>query len=145
MPQGSVAKRLHRDNEVITPNFTDDRDPLSKKVIGCAIEVHRALGPGLLESAYEECLAYELSESGLHVARQVPLPVVYKGVRLECGYRIDMIVEDTLLLELKAVDALLPIYEAQVLTYLRLRNLNVGLLINFHTRLLREGIKRLVL
>jgi len=130
---------------VITPNFTDDRDPLSKKVIGCAIEVHRALGPGLLESAYEECLAYELTASGLHIARQVPLPVVYKGVRLECGYRIDMIVEDMLLLELKAVDAMLPIYEAQVLTYLRLRNLNVGLLINFHTRLLRDGIKRLVL
>ena len=123
----------------------DDRDPLSGRIIGCAIEVHRALGPGLLESAYEECLAYELTANGLHIARQVPLPVVYKGVRLECGYRIDMIVQGTHLLELKAVEALIPIYEAQVLTYLRLRNLNVGLLINFHTRLLRDGIKRLVL
>jgi GxxExxY protein len=122
----------------------ESRDPLTQKVIGCAIEVHRVLGPGLLESAYEECLAYELTSQGLFVARQVPLPVVYKEVKLDCGYRIDIVVENSLLLELKAVEALTGVHDAQVLTYLRLSGLRTGLIINFHTRLLHNGIKRLV-
>jgi GxxExxY protein len=122
----------------------ESRDPLTQKVIGCAIEVHRVLGPGLLESAYEECLAYELTSQGLFVARQVPLPVVYKEVKLDCGYRIDIVVENSLLLELKAVEALTAVHDAQVLTYLRLSGLRTGLIINFNTRLLHNGIKRLV-
>ena len=110
-----------------------DRDPLTERVIGLAIEVHRALGPGLLESAYEECLCLELEHAGLGYARQVPLPVVYKGRRLECGYRLDVVVESALILEIKSVEQLLPIHDAQLLTYLRLSRQKVGLLVNFNT------------
>jgi GxxExxY protein len=120
-------------------------DGLSRQVIGCAIEVHKALGPGLLESAYEECLAHELSLHGIVHLRQHPLPVEYKGVRLDCGYRIDVLVEKTLILELKAVESLLPIHEAQVLTYMRIARVPVGLLINFNVPRLRGGIRRFVL
>lgn len=95
-----------------------ERDPLTNQIIGAAIEVHRHLGPGLLESAYEECLAWELTAAGLSVARQVPLPVVYKGVRLEAGYRLDLVVNSAAVVELKTVDALLPVHKAQLLTYL---------------------------
>ncbi len=119
-------------------------DQLSNLIIGAAIEVHRALGPGLLESAYEECLAYELQLRNIAFGRQVPLPVVYKGVRLDCGYRLDLLVEDLVIVELKTVDAFVPIHEAQLLTYLRMRNLWLGLLINFNTPVLKRGIKRLV-
>lgn len=122
-----------------------ERDPLSGAAIGAAIEVHRHLGPGLLESAYEECLCWELTQTGLAVQRQVPLPLVYKGVTLELGYRLDVVVEGSLVLELKTVDALLPIHEAQLLTYLRLSGLRKGLLLNFHTARMRDGIKRMVL
>jgi GxxExxY protein len=118
---------------------------LTKSVIGAAIEVHRALGPGLLESAYEICLCRELNLREIQFRRQVPIPVGYKGVKLDCGYRSDVIIEDSLLLELKAVDALLPIHEAQLLSYLKLTGLNVGLLINFNVELLRDGIRRRVL
>src|SRR5579863_6770012 len=97
-----------------------ENDPLTEKVIGSAIEIHRQLGPGLLESAYEECLCFELQDAGLTVRRQVPLPVVYKSVRLSCGYRLDLIVEDQLILELKTVEKLLPVHEAQFLTYMKL-------------------------
>jgi len=120
-------------------------EALSRDVIGCAIEVHKALGPGLLESAYEECLVHELGLRGITHSRQHPLPVEYKGVRLDCGYRIDVLVGKTLILELKAVESLLPIHEAQVLTYMRLARIPVGLLINFNVPRLRDGIKRFVL
>jgi GxxExxY protein len=117
---------------------------LSERVIGACIEVHRHLGPGLLESAYEQCLCHELSLMGLRFARQRPLPVTYKGAMLDCGYRLDVVVEEKLILELKAVEHLLPIHEAQVLTYLKLTVLDVGLLVNFNTPVLRGGIRRLV-
>lgn len=118
---------------------------LSDQAIGLAIAVHRQLGPGLLESAYEECLCYELKEAGLRLARQVPLPVVYKAVRLDCGYRMDIVVENDLVIELKAVERVLPIHEAQMLTYLRLSGHKLGLLMNFNTALLKDGLKRFVL
>ena len=121
------------------------RDPLTEKVIGAAIEVHRTLGPGLLESAYEECVAYELANAGLNVARQVGLPVQYKGVGLECGYRIDLMVNDSLIVELKTVEALLPIHEAQLLTYLKLSGISTGLLINFNVPVLKDGLRRMKL
>jgi GxxExxY protein len=122
-----------------------DRDPLSERVIGLAIDVHRALGPGLLESAYEECLCLELRQAEFGHARQVPLPIVYKGVRLDCGYRLDIVVGEALILEIKAVEQLLPIHDAQILTYLRLSGHRVGLLINFNTALLKNGVRRFVL
>lgn len=117
---------------------------LTGKVIGCAIEVHRALGPGLLESAYEECLCYELAQNGVWFSRQVPLPVVYKGIGLDCGYRIDIVVEDLVVVELKTVERLLPIDDAQLLTYLKLYGRPIGLLLNFNVPVMRVGIKRLV-
>ena len=122
-----------------------DFDPLSNRVLGCALEVHKALGPGLLESAYENALAYELSTAGLMAQRQVDVPVVYKKVKLDCGFRIDLLVEKQLVVELKSVESLLPLHEAQLLTYLKLTGCKVGLLINFNVRLLKSGIKRLVL
>ncbi|MFM9905980.1 MAG: GxxExxY protein [Pyrinomonadaceae bacterium] len=117
---------------------------LTEKIIGCAIEVHKAIGPGLLESAYEECLCYELAQNGLKFERQVPLPVVYKGVKLECGYKLDIIVENIVVIELKAVDRIIAIHEAQLLSYLRMLDLRVGLILNFHSSVLKEGIKRIV-
>lgn len=116
---------------------------LTEQVIGAAIEVHKLLGPGLLESAYEECLAHELHLRKLAFERQKPLPVEYKGVRLECGYRLDLVVENCLVLELKAVERLLPIRQAQLLTYLRLTGIKYGLLMNFHVPVLKEGLRRL--
>jgi GxxExxY protein len=118
-------------------------DPASGKVIGLSIEVHRHLGPGLLESAYEDCLAFELREHGIGFRRQVALSVVYKGMQLGCSYRMDFVVEEYLVLEIKAVDHLLAIHEAQLLTYLKLSNRKIGLLINFNVPLLRDGIKRM--
>ncbi len=118
---------------------------LTERIIGAAMEVHRALGPGLLKSTYEECVAREMQLSGLGFERQVSLPVAYKGVQLDCGYRLDFLVERAVVLELKAVDMLRPIHEAQLLTYLRLGGWTVGLLINFNVPILRNGIKRLVL
>ena len=120
-----------------------DKDPLTGKIIECGIEVHRALGPGLLESAYEECLAYELTEAGLEVKCQVTLPVSYKKVELDCGYRIDMLVEGQVILELKTVAKLIPIHEAQLLTYLKLSGIKIGLLMNFNVAYLKDGIKRM--
>ena len=120
-------------------------DDLSNKVLGCAIEVHRELGPGLLESAYEQCLAYELNQARIPFRLQVGLPVEYKQTKLDCGYRIDLLLEDKLIVELKTVDQLLKIHEAQVLTYMKLAKMKVGLLINFNVPMLRKGIKRLVL
>jgi GxxExxY protein len=118
---------------------------ITEKIIGAAIEVHKTIGPGLLESAYEECLAYEMRIRGLNFERQVPLPVVYKSVTLDCGYRLDFLVERAVVVELKAVESLQPIHEAQVLTYLKLGGWTVGLVINFNVPVLRDGIKRVVL
>lgn len=118
---------------------------LSGEIIGAAIEVHRALGPGLLESVYEECLCRELDIRNIHYIRQLPLPVDYKGVKLDCGYRLDLLVEDQILVELKAVDQLQPIHDAQVLTYLRLGGWKLGLLINFNVPVLKRGVRRLAL
>jgi GxxExxY protein len=116
------------------------RDQLSEQVIGLAIEVHRALGPGLLESAYEECLSLELKEHGLAHSRQVPLPIVYKSIRLDCAYRLDFVVEGKLVLELKAVEHLLPVHRAQLLTYLKLSGFKTGLLLNFNEVVLKDGL-----
>lgn len=120
-------------------------DDLSRRVIGCAIEVHRTLGPGLLESTYETCLAHELSLAGIPFATQIPMPVIYKGIKLDCGYRLDMLVDDRLILELKSVEQLLGIHQAQMLTYMKLAKLPVGLLINFNVTVLKTGIRRLTL
>ena len=120
-------------------------DALSNRVIGLAIDVHRELGPGLLESAYEECLCFELRQNGIGYSRQVPLPVVYKDVKLECGYRLDILVEKELIIEVKAVERLMPIHEAQMLTYLRLSGRKIGLLMNFHCAVLKDGLRRIVL
>ncbi len=117
---------------------------ITEQIIGAAIAVHRALGPGLLESTYEACLAHELSERNLHVERQKALPILYKGVRIDCGYRLDLLVEGQVIVELKAVTNLGPIHEAQVLSYLRLSGCHVGLLINFHVRRLSYGVRRFV-
>ena len=117
---------------------------VTEAIIGAAIEVHRELGPGLLESAYEACLGRELELRGISFQRQVALPVAYKGEELECGYRMDLIVEDEVVVEVKAVDTLLPIHDAQLLTYLRLSGRPVGLLINFNVPFLKNGIRRLV-
>jgi GxxExxY protein len=118
---------------------------LSPRVIGLAIDVHRHLGPGLLESAYEECLCFELNQAGIAFRRQVALPIIYKDIRLDCGYRIDVVVENTLIIEIKAVERMLPVHEAQMLTYLRLSQLRVGLLMNFNSVVLKDGLKRFVL
>ena len=121
-------------------------EALTENVIGAAIEVHRALGPGLLESAYEECLCHELHLRNIPFQRQALLSVRYKNVNLECGYRIDLIVEDALILELKCIEHILPVHEAQLLTYLRLANKKVGLILNFHVaQLVRGGVVRKVL
>lgn len=121
-----------------------DRDPLTEKVIGLAIEVHRNLGPGLLESVYEACLCHELQGAGLGFGKQVPIPVSYKNTSLECGYRADLLVEDRLMIELKSVERLIPLHEAQLLTYLRLSGIRTGLLLNFNVTVLKNGIRRFV-
>ena len=120
-------------------------DDLSNKVIGCALNVHRELGPGLLESTYEQCLCYELSKAGIQFERQKELPVRYQEVQIDCGYRIDLLIEGALIIELKSVDKLERIHEAQLLTYMKLSNIEIGLLINFNSVLLRDGIRRMVL
>lgn len=117
---------------------------LTEQIIGAAIEVHRAPGPGLLESAYEECLCRELEIRGIAFERQRPLPVTYKGIRVECGYRLDLLVAGRVVVEIKAVESLDSIHQAQVLTYLRLGGWQVGLLINFNVPVLKQGVKRLV-
>lgn len=123
-----------------TPSY----DELTRRIIGARIEIHRTLGPGLLESAYEECLCFELASAGLSFERQKPLPVVYKGVRFDCGYRLDLVVEGRVIVEVKAVEQLLPIHDAQLLTYLKLTDTRVGLLINFTVPVLKAGVRRIV-
>ena len=118
---------------------------LGERVIGLSIDVHRHLGPGLLESAYEECLCFELKQAGISYQRQVALPIVYKDVRLDCGYRMDIVIQNELIIEIKAVDRILPVHEAQMLTYLRLSRLRAGLLLNFNNVVLKDGLRRFVL
>jgi len=120
-------------------------EELTKEIIGAAIEVHKAVGPGLLEGVYEECLCHELKLRNLNFERQILVPVTYKGVTLDCGYRLDLLIEGTVILELKSVDRIHPIFEAQLLTYMRLLQKPVGLLINFNVPMLRSGIVRKVL
>jgi GxxExxY protein len=121
------------------------QDQLSEHVIGFAIEVHRSLGPGLLEAVYEECLCMEMKRAAIDFRRQVVLPVSYKGVRLSCGYRLDLVVEGRMVVEIKAIEKLMPVHEAQLLTYMRLGNIPVGLLLNFNSATLKDGIRRLEL
>jgi len=122
-----------------------DINNITETIIGASIEVHKALGPGLLESTYEECLSYELRLNGLRFQRQRALPLIYKSIKLDCGYRIDLHVEERVVIELKAIDKLSPIHDAQLLTYMKLANCSVGLLINFNVPVLKYGIRRKVL
>ena len=125
--------------------MSNEGDSFTELVIGKAIEVHRELGPGLLESAYEECLCHELEDASISFERQAELPLHYKGRKLDCGYRVDILFPDKLILEIKAVSELQPIHEAQLLTYMKLSNISLGLLLNFNVPLLKAGIKRLIL
>jgi GxxExxY protein len=118
---------------------------ITQKIIGCAIEVHKNLGPGLLESAYKECLAFDLTKAGLSIKRQQPVPVVYRDIKLDCGYRIDILVEKCVVIELKVVDEFNPVHQAQILTYMKFSDMKVGLLINFNVTVLKNGIRRFVL
>jgi GxxExxY protein len=118
---------------------------ITQQVIGIAMKVHSELGPGLLESAYKECLIYELEKSGLHVQREVPIPLVYKEIKLECGFRADIIVERLIIIEIKAVEAINDVHMAQILTYLKIANKKIGLLMNFNVARLKDGIRRVIL
>jgi GxxExxY protein len=119
-----------------------ETNEITQRIIGCAIEVHKKLGPGLLESAYEECLAFELTRAGLNIKRQQPTPIIYKEIKLNCGYRIDILVENSVVIELKVVDEFNPVHIAQILTYLKFSHMKTGLLINFNVTTLKNGIKR---
>ena len=130
-------------NKESSENGEGEKDPLTQQVIGCAIEVHRTLGPGLLESTYEKCLAHELKLAALPFINQAAMPIDYKGIPWDCGYRLDVLIDDCLVVELKAVEQLLPIHQAQVITYMKLAEAPVGLLINFNVKLLKDGIRRL--
>ena len=132
-------------HEVTRSKYYMNIEEIFKKVLDCSFQVHTALGPGLLESAYEECLFYELTQIGLKVEKQKALPLVYKEVKLDAGYRIDLIVENNIIIEIKAVDSLSDIHLAQILTYLKLSNCKLGLLVNFNVRHLKDGIKRVIL
>jgi GxxExxY protein len=121
-----------------------DENELSGKIIGIAIDVHRVLGPGLLENAYKECLFYKLQKSGVHCVREKSMPLIFEGVKMDCGYRIDILVEDRIVIEVKSVEALTDVHLAQTLTYIKLGNYRLGLLINFNVKLLKYGIKRLI-
>jgi GxxExxY protein len=125
-----------------TTENIEEINQLTEAIIGAAIQVHRALGPGLLESAYEACMIYELTERGIRVEQQKPLPVIYRGVKLDCGYRLDLLVQNQVIVEIKAVDEILPIHRAQLLSYLKLSGVRVGLLINFNVKLLKHGLER---
>ena len=129
-------------SSVVNILMTDNE--LTHEIIGAAIEVHKNLGPGLLESTYEECLCHELSQRGIPFERQKPIPVIYKGVKLDCGYRLDLLVADRVILELKSVETLAPIHDSIMITYLKLSEHRIGLLMNFNVQILKEGIKRLV-
>jgi GxxExxY protein len=121
-----------------------EENDLSNIVIGCAIEVHRQLGAGLLESAYQECLFYELKSKGLNVKKEVSMPIIYKDIKLDHGYRIDLLIEDKIVIEIKAVDALIDVHTTQILTYMKLGDYKLGLILNFNVSILKNGIKRLI-
>jgi GxxExxY protein len=145
-PRGRSGTR--NEGKITTKTTKDTKmefDELSNRVLGCAIEVHRALGPGLLESTYEQCLAHELKLAGIPFKLQWPVPVEYKTIHLDCGYRLDILIDDVLIVELKSVEKILGIHEAQLLTYMKLARIRTGLLINFNVQRLRDGIKRFVL
>jgi GxxExxY protein len=136
---------VHREKEENSSGDQVEINELTKRIIGAAIEVHRHLGPGLLESAYETCLAYELGQLGLSVERQKGLPLIYKEIRLDQGYRIDLLVEQKVVVEIKVVDKVTPVHEAQELSYLRFSGCQVGLLLNFNVKLLKNGIRRFIM
>ena len=136
------TQRSHKETQ--RKYFIMEENKLSKIIIGFAIEVHKSLGPGLLESAYQECLYYELIKAGYNVEKEKPMPIVYKEVKLNHGYRIDLLVENKVVIEIKAVEFFTDVHKAQILTYLRLGNYKLGLLINFHVSLLKNGIKRII-
>ncbi len=148
----NLGKRYRRQHSVITTEVTEghgggkgmNQNEISGQIVDAAMKVHSTLGPGVLESAYEACLAYELTQRGLHVATQIGLPLIYEEVKLDVGYRIDLLVEDQVIVELKVVDQILPIHKAQLISYLKLSNRSLGLLINFHVEHLKNGIIRLV-
>ncbi len=123
-------------------NQKEKLNEITEKIIGVAIDIHRVLGPGLLESTYEACMVYDLSQISVKVERQKPLPIVYKGVKLDCGYRLDLLVQDEVIVEIKSVEKLAPIHKAQLLSYLKLSGCKVGLLINFNVQILKDGIQR---
>ena len=125
-------------------NENEKLNEITGMIISAAINVHRTLGPGLLESAYEACMVYELAQAGLKVEQQKPLPIVYREVKLECGYRLDLMIEDEVIIEIKSIEKLMPIHQAQLLSYLKLSECKVGLLINFNVKVLKDGIKRVV-
>jgi len=125
-------------------NKEEKLNKITETIIGVAINIHRALGPGLLESAYEVCMVYDLVKEGLKVEQQKPLPIVYRGVKLGCGYRLDLMIENEVIVEIKSVEKLLPIHQAQLMSYLKLSDCRVGLLINFNVKILKNGIKRVV-
>ncbi len=129
---------------LIVTRSAEELNAITEQIIGAAMDVHRAVGPGLLESAYEACLVFELRDRGLQVEQQKPLPVVYRGVRLDCGYRLDLVVADSVIVEIKAAEKLTSVDDAQLLSYLRLANCRVGLLLNFHCTMLKHGIRRIV-
>lgn len=122
----------------------ENLNKITETIIGVAINIHRSLGPGLLESAYEACMVYDLTQTGLKVEQQKPLPIVYRGVKLECGYRLDLMIENKVIVEIKSVETLLPIHKAQLISYLKLTDCKVGLLINFNVEILKDGIQRIV-
>ena len=126
------------------PEQPEERDPWTPRIIACAIEVHRVLGPGLVEPAYAQCLSHELRQAGLQFTREVALPVIYKDVRIDCDFRMDFVIENRVVLELKAVAQILPIHRAQLLTYLRLSRIQLGLILNFNQTLLKNGIVRMI-
>src|ERR1035438_9930385 len=139
-----MADKSKSNNAETAESRTIIENVLTDQIIGCAIEVHRTLGPGLLESVYEECLCYELSQLGLRFERQVHLPLIYKGIKLDCGHVLDLVVEDSIVVELKSIEDLVPVHHAQLLTYLKSMNKRVGLLINFNVPILKNGLKRIV-
>ena len=137
---------LHKENTELRREKKErmTENEISTKIIGCAIEVHKQLGPGLLESAYQQCLFYELQSIGLKVVKEQPMPIVYKNIKLDHGYRMDLLIEDKVVVELKTVDNFTDVHYAQVLTYLKLGDYKLGLLINFHVKLLKDGLKRII-
>lgn len=142
--EGKKALRWTRGARADCGMQKEEQDPLTNRIIGAAIEVHRHLGPGVLESVFEECLCYEIASAKLSVRRQAPVPVIYKDIRLEMGFRADLIVDEKVIVELKCVEKMLPIHDAQLLTYLKLSGFHIGLLINFFSQPLWTGIKRMV-